>query len=118
MSEMSPEKLISEVEEYFKVSYEIKKLELSSKLSESGALIASAQVTFTSFVVAVFFLSLALGYYLSDLFGSYPLGFLLIGCIYFLVFLLLFTFKKRLLKVPLKNWIIKMLLKKSSKSYE
>ncbi len=85
------------------------------KLTErSSRLIASLLVDIVKSVFAifvVFFFSLALGFYLSEVLGSMALGFLVTGGIFVLLILLIILFEPRL-EYYLMNLSIKRFLEK------
>lgn len=85
------------------------------KLTErSSRLIASLLVDIVKSVFAifvVFFFSLALGFYLSEVLGSMALGFLVTGGIFVLLILLIILFEPRL-EHYLMNLSIKRFLEK------
>jgi len=73
--------------------FQLKLTERSSRLIAS-LLVDAVKVVLVLFVV--FFFSLALGFYLSELLGSTSLGFLTTGGIFILLFLLILLVERRL----------------------
>lgn len=88
--------------------FQLKLTERSSRLIAS-LLVDLIKIVFGLFVV--FFLSLALGFYLSELLGSPALGFLATGGIFILLILLLSLFEVRLERIFM-NLSIKRFLQK------
>ena len=85
-----------------------------SMVERSSRLIASLLVDGIKAILAlfvVFFLSLALGFYLSELLGSWSLGFLATGAVFELFILVVVGFEDRLERL-LMNLSIKRFLQK------
>jgi len=112
MSEPKPEDFFSNTKEYIVLNYEILKLRITEKISVlSGSVISGLLIVLTG-LISFLFLSLCAGFYFSSLLGSNTKGFLIVGCSYFLIFLLLFFFGKTLVRNPIRDKIIKELLSK------
>lgn len=97
--------------EYIDTRFKLFKLKL---VERSSRLIASLIVDVVKIVFAlfvVFFLSLALGFYLSELLGSSSLGFLATGGIFILLIALISVFEGRL-ECLFMNLSIKRFLQK------
>lgn len=97
--------------EYIDTRFKLFKLKL---VERSSRLIASlimdmVKIVFTLFVI--FFLSLALGFYLSELLGSSALGFLATGGIFVVLIVLIVSFEDRLERLFM-NLSIKRFLQK------
>lgn len=97
--------------EYIDTRFKLFKLKL---VERSSRLIASlimdmVKTVFTLFVI--FFLSLALGFYLSELLGSSALGFLATGGIFVVLIVLIVSFEDRLERLFM-NLSIKRFLQK------
>lgn len=72
-------------QEYVETQLELFKLKAIAKSARiAGALVLDSTKLLLSLII-VFFLSLALGFFLGELFGSYALGFLLTGLLFILV---------------------------------
>jgi len=82
--------------EYLDTQLELAKLKAVSKSSKIlGSLIVDVSKVLLSLLI-VFFISLALGFYLGELLGSYSLGFLATGGIFLLILLLIRVFEPKL----------------------
>jgi len=97
--------------EYIDTRFKLFKLKL---VERSSRLIASLIVDVVKIVFAIFvifFFSLALGFYLSELLGSTSLGFLATGGIFLLLIVLISAFEPRLERLFM-NLSIKRFLQK------
>jgi len=82
--------------EYIETQIELAKLRALSRSSRiMGSLIVDGSKVLLTLLI-VFFVSLALGFYLGELLGSYSLGFLATGGIFFVILLLIRVFEPRL----------------------
>ena len=94
---------------YAKIRLELIELKAVDKVSSSGSYLLSNLLIFSLFFIAITFLSLAAGLYLSKLMGSVTWAFALVGGCYIFFTLILFLLRKHALFVPLKNKIISAL---------
>lgn len=82
--------------EYIDTQLQLAKLKVMAKGSR---LIGSMVLDITKlilFLLVLFFFSLALGFFLGELLGSYALGFFLTGCIFLLVILIVRVFEPKI----------------------
>jgi len=97
------------VKEYIDTQLELLKLKTVARLSKvAGALILDATKILLSLLV-VFFFSMALGFFLGELTGSYALGFFITGCL-FLLILLIIRARRTKLEVKFMDMIIARIL--------
>ncbi|MGN5954522.1 hypothetical protein ACP6L2_07905 [Sphingobacterium lactis] len=97
--------------EYLETQFELLKLKGISRMSRIlGSLIVDASKVLLTLLI-VFFVSLALGFYLGELLGSYSLGFLSTGGI-FLVILLIIRAIEPKLEAKFMDLTIKRILTK------
>ena len=97
--------------EYLETQFELLKLKGISRMSRIlGSLIVDASKVLLTLLI-VFFVSLALGFYLGELLGSYSLGFLSTGGI-FLVILLIIRAVEPKLEAKFMDLSIKRILTK------
>lgn len=75
----------------------------------ASTLITTIVVTFF-IILAVIMLSLTLGFYLGNLFKSYPLGFLVVAGFYCLLALVVHLLRRQLVTNPIIGMIIKDML--------
>ena len=101
------EGLTDNLNRYVKTNYELIKLEAA----ETSCIVGSKLiVNLFLLLVAVFlllFVSLGLGFYLSNYFGNNYFGFIIIASFYFLLGCILMIGKRRLIETPLRNKIIR-----------
>lgn len=93
--------------EYVDTRFRIFQLKLAARSSRliAGLLLDIVKVIFFLFVL--FFFSLALGFYLSELLNSYSLGFLVTGGIFILLIALVFAVEK-----PLERFLMNQSIRK------
>lgn len=97
--------------EYIETQIELAKLKALSRSSRiAGSLIVDGSKVLLSLLI-VFFISLALGFYLGELLGSYSLGFLATAGIFFVILLLIRVFEPRL-EAKFMNMTIKRIMSK------
>lgn len=97
--------------EYLDTQFELLKLKAISRSARIfGSLVIDATMVLLTLLV-VFFLSLALGFYLGEVLGSYSLGFLATGGI-FLIFIVLIKVFAKTLELKFTNLSIKRILAK------
>lgn len=109
-NEKSFEELTDNLKEYISTRFEILQLEAIDKVSLIGAVGSFGFIV--SMIAVLFFLfgSIALGFYIGELFNSNSIGFAILSGIYLLILIILFTLKKKLFNVRLRNIIIKAIL--------
>jgi hypothetical protein len=76
---------------------EIYELKVKEQLVQIISSLATLALILTLGVIMIFFFSLALGFYLNELFDSTYLGFALLGALFLLVGILLVLFKDKLI---------------------
>lgn len=104
------EELSDSLKQYLLLNIEIIKLEATNHVSAIGSTVASSLVVGISAFLFVFSLSIGLGFYLSALLGDSYSGFAIIAAFYFLLAIILFLGRKRLIERPLRNKIIEKIL--------
>jgi len=104
------EELTDSLKQYLLLNIEIIKLEATNHVSAIGSTVVSSLVVGISAFLFVFTLSIGLGFYLSALLGDSYSGFAIIAAFYFLLAIILFLGRKRLIERPLRNKIIEKIL--------
>lgn len=99
---------------YANLQFRLMELKVVERASSAGSAAGERLVLALALLFAMLFLSGALGFFLGQRLSSYALGFGLVGAGCLLIFLLLFTFRRRLLREPLRNTIIDNLLEKEN----
>ncbi len=103
--------LITDVKTYLEGKYDLAKLDLIEKLvlvSAALIVIITLLMLLMSFVL---FLSFSLAYFLSNLFQSQAIGFMIVAGIYFVVALLIFLFKEFIIVQPVLRYMLKVFFK-------
>lgn len=107
------ELLYQKVEKYSKTSFEL--LQLSTINKTSDILSSLAVVIALSILLAMFtlFMNIGISLYLGALLHNYVLGFMIVAICYFIIGIILFFFRKSLIKTPIENLIISKFLKEN-----
>ena len=105
------EDLFEKAEEYVKTNIELAKLKIIDKVAD----VVGAIVTQLAIVLVIFFfflmINMGIAFWLGTIMGSTHAGFLVVAGFYFLVGILIFIFRKSILKTPISNSIISQFLK-------
>ncbi len=107
--EENTEEILAQLRNYTKTQLELVKLRTIERVAVSGASLVSNALLFAVLAVSVLFLSVAGGFYLSQLFGSITQGFAAVGGFYVILTLVLLVVKKGLVEAPIKDKIISKL---------
>ena len=108
MENNSPiEDLNDNLKEYLSTRYELMVLKASEKVSVIGS-IASVSVILGIFLILfILFISVSAGFFLSEMTGSYGMGFLLLYCIFLLLFFFVYLVRRKWIIEPIKNKLIR-----------
>ena len=104
------EELTESLKDFITTSYELNKLEVIERSSSIGSGLISALMVSFAMIFFLFFLSLGIGFYLSEKLGNSYAGFAITAGFYFLIGLILLLTKKKLIEDPLQTKIIKKVL--------
>jgi hypothetical protein len=105
------ELLYKKAEQYSKTSFELLQLNTIDKISD---VISSLSVVISiSIIVAMFtlFINIGISLYIGKLLNDYAMGFFLVSGFYFIVAIIVYLFRKSLIKIPIDNLIVSKLLK-------
>ncbi|KHJ38300.1 hypothetical protein PBAC_15030 [Pedobacter glucosidilyticus] len=106
------EELIEKIKEHLNTRMKLAKL----SLVEKGVLLFANLITdglvIIFIVLAFLFVSLAFGFYLSELLGNSYGGFFLVSLFYFLMAVIVYATKDKYLEKPIINNMIKKIFKK------
>ena len=115
MSEFNKAEEISNgLKQYLMLNYEIVKLQATDKVSALGSSLFGLLMVGISAFLFAFTLSIGLGFYLSAVLGNAWSGFAIIAAFYFLVAIVLFIGRKKMIEKPLRDKIIDKLLNNPS----
>jgi len=100
------EELTTTLKRYANTRYELIKLEVTERISVTGAGLISGLLVTVAGLLFVLFLSLGLSFYLSYLIGSSYAGFMIVSGFYLLLAVILFTGRKKFVEKPLRDKFI------------
>lgn len=103
------DELIETTSELIENRVEIIRLTAIEKFSKLAGIIAIISIIALTSLLALIFLSFMAAHLFSEMFGSLFLGFGLVGLIYILLVLILYTYRNPLIKKPVTNFSIKIL---------
>lgn len=106
----SIEVLYEKAKIYAETSLNLLALNVIDKTADVVSTLASR--IFIAIAVAMFtlFLNIGISLYIGELLDQYYLGFLIVSVFYFIVAIVLYSFKEKLIETPLANLIITKLL--------
>jgi hypothetical protein len=107
------ESLIEKTQQYGKTSIELLKLKGVDKASEAISSVASIWAVVVPVVFSFILLSIGVAIWVGDAIGATYKGFFAVGAFYALVAVTIFLCRMRWIKRPLRNLIIRQLLKKT-----
>lgn len=96
--------------QYIQQQLEYIQLESIKRIAKTTANLITAGVVFLLMSMIAIFLSIAAGFYLGDLWGSYALAFLCIAGFYFVVGMFIIFFKEAIITNLVLNMIIRNIL--------
>ncbi|WP_026902705.1 phage holin family protein [Pedobacter glucosidilyticus] len=106
------EELIEKIKEHLHTRMKLAKL----TLVEKGVLLFANLITdglvIIFLVLAFLFVSLAFGFYISELLGNSYGGFFLVSLFYFLIAVIVYAIKDKYLEKPIVNNMIRKIFKK------
>jgi hypothetical protein len=112
------ELLYKKAEKYSKTSFELLQLKTIDKTSD---VISSLSVVIAiSILLAMFnwFMNIGISLFIGHLLNNYALGFFLISGFYFMLGIIFYVFRKKLIKIPIDNLIVSIFLKEEAKNSE
>jgi len=105
------EDLFEKAEEYVKTNIQLAKLKATDKVAE----IVGSLVTQIAIVVLAFFfllmVNIGIAFWLGTVLGQTYYGFLIVAGFYALLAILVYAFRKTIIKTPISNSIISQILK-------
>ena len=103
--------MLKKLENYISSRILLLKIEGTEKVSKTLAVLLKRIVLLMFLGSFVFFLSVAIGLYIGDLYESYIIGFSAVAVIHLLILLLLYLFRKPLIERPVKDEIVRTAFK-------
>ena len=108
--------LYKKAEQYSKTSLELLKLQTVEKTSE--VISSLAVVISISIIVGMFslFVNIGISFFIGNLLKNNALGFFIVSGFYFILGIIVFIFRKSLIKIPIDNLIVSKLLREKNSS--
>ncbi|SDC98741.1 Putative Holin-X, holin superfamily III [Williamwhitmania taraxaci] len=104
------EDLTESAKQYLNTNIELLKFEATERTSVIGSGLISRLLVGMVSLLFVLFISIAAGFYLSELLGDSYSGFLIVAGFYFLLGLILIIGRKKLIETPLRDKFIRSIL--------
>ena len=108
--------LVSNIKEYVNIRKDLAMLTVAEKSSTAAAGAVAGGILGVLALFVVFFGSLTLGFYLSEVIGNTWAGFLIVTGIYLLLALIIFFTQENMIKKPIENSIIKKIFKERNET--
>lgn len=109
------QEIIDKLKEYVDTRLRLAKLVAIEKSASVVAEVVAILIISVFLLLAFLFVSLALGFYISELLGNSYSGFFIVALFYFLVALVVFLIKGNILERSIVNTIIRKTFKEESK---
>ena len=107
------ETLFEKAEDYTRTTAELMKLKAVDKTADVASSMLSRGVVSIVFVMFAFLVNIGLSLWVGELLGKDYYGFFIVSGIYLIISILLYIFRDPLIKLPVSNFIIERMLKKS-----
>lgn len=107
------EMLFEKAEDYTRTTVELVKVNAVDKTADVMSSLLSRLTVSIVFVMFAFLANIGLSLWIGELLGKVYFGFFMVSIGYFLISLVLYKFKDQWLKMPISNFIIVKMLKKS-----
>lgn len=107
------ETLFEKAEDYTRTTAELMKLKAVDKTADVASSLLSRGAVSIVFVMFAFLVNIGLSLWVGELLGKDYYGFFIVSGIYLIISILLYIFRDPLIKLPVSNFIIERMLKKS-----
>jgi sterol desaturase/sphingolipid hydroxylase (fatty acid hydroxylase superfamily) len=107
------EMLFERAEDYTRTTVELAKLNAVDKTADVMSSLLSRLTVSIVFVLFAFLANIGLSLWIGELLGKVYYGFFIVSSVYLIVAIVLYLFKDQWLKMPISNFIIIKMLKKS-----
>ena len=107
------EMLFERAEDYTKTTIDLVKLTAVDKTADVLSSLISRLTVSIVFVLFAFLANIGLSLWVGELVGKLHHGFFIVSSIYLVLAIVLYIVKDKLLKMPISNFIIAKMLKKS-----
>lgn len=109
------EMLFEKTEDYGKTTIELIKLKTINSSADIVSLLAVKIILFTVIALFLIIANIGVALWIGDLLGKSYYGFFIVAACYALITVLLRSYLQQWVKVPISNFIIAQMLKKSTK---
>lgn len=109
--EVDPQVVVNKIKDYAQVCKELAILTAAEKASQLFANLVTDGLVLLFGILTVLFGSLALGFYLSEVFGNTYAGFLIIAGFYLFAALIVYFIKDKYMEKPIINAMIRKFFK-------
>ena len=100
------EALYEKTKDYVETQMELIRLKSIDKASTMISSLATRLIYLAVFLIGLFLLNIALGFWLGELFGKVYYGFFCLAAFYFIVGLIVFAIRKNSIGNPIRNALI------------
>ena len=100
------EALYDKSKEYVETQMELLRLKAIDKASTMVSSLATRLIYILVFLIGLFLLNMALGFWLGELLGKVYYGFFCLAAFYFIVGLIIFAIRKNSIGNPIRNALI------------
>ena len=107
------EMLFERAEDYTKTTIDLVKLNAVDKTADVLSSLISRLTVSIIFVLFAFLVNIGLSFWVGELVGKIYYGFFIVSSIYLVLAIVLYNVKDKVLKMPISNFIIAKMLKKS-----
>ena len=107
------EMLFERAEDYTRTTVELAKLHAVDKTADVMSSLLSRLTVSIVFVMFAFLVNIGLSLWIGELLGKVYYGFFIVSSFYLIIAIILYIYKDQWLKMPISNFIIVKMLKKS-----
>ncbi|MGE9516115.1 MAG: hypothetical protein ACQPRH_02115 [Solitalea-like symbiont of Tyrophagus putrescentiae] len=105
------EELLNHIKNYFNLKVKIISLLVKEKASKASAILLSIVIVLVLILAFLFFASIGLALFISELIGYAYSGFAIMAGFFLFVLIIVLSFKKSILYKPIANIFVRMLTK-------
>lgn len=106
------EMLFEKAEDYTRTTVELAKLNAVDKSADVLSSLISRLAIITVVAIFTLFINIGLALWIGESLGKSYYGFFIVASFYFIIVLILYTFRDQWIKIPTSNFIITKMLKK------
>lgn len=106
------EMLFEKAEDYTRTTVELAKLNAVDKSADVLSSLISRLAIITVVAIFTLFINIGLALWIGESLGKSYYGFFIVGSFYFIIVLILYSFRNQWIKIPTSNFIITKMLNK------